>query len=240
MTNLQINPWELGDNLNSTAIPATCKGKFTLVKMVHPKNKGVRNGIVGTFLMTSYEDDNGNKVELVTATESEAGYKVEFPNGKRSMIGTKFRGPQNDYRFINPKTGKWFQISKEKLTEEYATTLLATKVEDWEDKTEVEKDALVDEYLVDMFMFGLSQDLALPVEEDGSFEKPFVGLTTSLYRVSTPPAEGEKYPNVKITKWEKGKPSLDGEHGSVPEALALAIYNEYLKRDDQKATDAPF
>lgn len=240
MTNLNINPWELGDDLNSTAIPSTCLGNFTVVKLVHPRNKTVRDGIVGTFLMTSYTDDAGNKVELVKATESSDGYKVEFPFGKRSLIGTKFRGPQNDYRFINPKTKKWFQISKEKLTVGYANTLLATKYDDWETKTEVEKDALIDEYLVGLFMFGLSQDLALPVEEDGSFVKPFVGLTTSLYRVSTPPAEGEKYPNVKVTKWEKGKPSLDGEHGSVPEALALAIYNEYLKRDDQKATDAPF
>ncbi len=240
MTQLNINPWELGDDLQSTVIPSFVLGDFTCVKLAHPKQKTVRDGLVGSFLMTSYTDENGNKVELVEASETPEGYEVKFPLGKRGLIGTKYRGPQNSYRFINPETKKWFQIPKERFTEEYALEYLPTKVDNWSELSDVEKDSAVDEYLQDMFLFGLSQDLALPAKSDGSFEKPIVGLTTQLYRVSTPPKEGEKYPNVKITKWEKGKPSLDGEHKLIPEGLALAIYDEYLRREEDQFDPTTF
>ncbi len=249
MNNLNINPWELGDDLQSTTIPSFVKGNFMLMKLAHPKLKGVRDGLVMTLLMTSYIDEFGKKVELVEVTQdTEGNYTVNFPLGKKGLIGTKFRGPQNHYRFINPETKKWFQIPKERFTEEYAIEYLTERTEEWSDLSSVEKDALVDEYLIEMFLFGLSQDLALPANSDGSFTKPIVGLTTTLYRVSTPPAEGEKYPNTKITKWEKGKPSIDGEHHISSEGLAQAIYNKYLEREEdfdptksEKADDgAPF
>ena len=240
MTNLNINPWELGDDLKTSVIPSFVKGSFIIVKLIHPKNKTVRDGIVGTFLMTSYEDEFEKKVELVEANDGPEGYVVKFPLGKRGLIGTKFRGPTNAYRFIRPDTGKWFQIPKERLTKEYALEILPKKVENWPELSEVEKESLIDEYLVDTFMFGLSQDLALPAEADGTFIKPFVGLKTTLYRVSTPPAEGERFSNVKITKWEKGKPSLDGEYEDVGEGLALAIYNEYQRREEDQFDPTTF
>lgn len=240
MTNIQVNPWEMGDDLNSTVIPSFVKAKFVLVKLTHPKMKTKRNGLVGTFLMTSYEDEYGKKVDLVEAEESPDGYEVKFPLGKRGLIGTKFRGPNNSYRFINPKTNKWFQISKEKFTEEYAIEYLSQKIDNWDTLSDVEKDSAIDDYLEEMFLFGLSQDLALETKSDGSFDKPFVGLTTTLYRVSTPPAEGERYPNVKITKWEKGKPSLDGEHDSIPESLALKMYEEYQIREEDRFDPTTF
>lgn len=240
MTKLNINPWELGEDLKSTVIPSFVTGSFVLVKLIHPKNKTVRDGVVGTFLMTSYIDEFGKKVELVEAKEGPEGYSVKFPLGKRGLIATKFRGPTNSYRFIRPDTGKWFQIPKEHLTPEYALEILPGKVDNWSELSEVEKESLIDEYLVDTFMFGLSQDLALPAEADGTFVKPFVGLTTNLYRVSTPPAEGDKYPNTKITKWEKGKPSLDGEHKDLGEGLALAIYSEYQTREADQFDPSTF
>lgn len=240
MTNININPWELGNDLNSTVIPSFVKAKYVLVKLAHPKLKTPRDGVVGTFLMTSYEDEYGKKVELVEATETPDGYEIKFPLGKRGLIGTKFRGPQNSYRFINPKTGKWFQIPKERFTEEYAIEYLSKSVSDWSTLSAIEKDAMVDDYLQEMFLFGLSQDLGLEAKEDGTFERPLVGLTTELYRVSTPPAEGDKYPNIKITKWEKGKPSLDGEHSSIPESLALAMYEAYQKREEDQFDPTTF
>lgn len=227
-----INPWELGSDAQSTSIPSFCTGTFVLSKIVPPKDKTIRSGLVAHFIMTSYLDEYGKKVELVEATETTGGYKIEFPLGKRGLKGTKFRGPQNSYRFINPKTGKWFTIAPEKLTPDYAMEYLPTKIADWNSASDAQKEAYIDEYLEDMFLFGLSQDLALPMSEDGSFIKPVVGLKTQLYRVYTAPAEGSKYPNIKITKWEKGKPSLNGEHSIVAEPLALAIEEEYAKREE--------
>lgn len=227
-----INPWELGSDVNSTSIPSFCTGTFVLTKVVPPKDKTVRDGLVAHFIMTSYLDEYGKKVELVEAKETAGGYQIDFPLGKRGLKGTKFRGPKNSYRFINPKTGKWFQIAQEKLTPGYAMEYLPSKIANWNSLSEAEKDAHVDEYLEDMFLFGLSQDLALPMNEDGSFTKPIVGLKTQLYRVYTTPAEGEKYPNIKITKWEKGKPSLDGKHEFLPETLAQAIEDKYAERED--------
>jgi len=227
-----INPWELGTDAQSTLIPSFCTGTFILTKLVPPREKTIRNGLVAHFIMASYLDEYGKKVELVEAKETASGYQIEFPLGKRGTKGTKFRGPQNSYRFINPVTKKWFTIASEKLSPEYAMEYLPTKIADWDKATEGQKEAYVDEYLEDMFLFGLSQDLALPINEDGSFTKPVVGLKTQLYRVYTAPAEGSKYPNIKITKWEKGKPSLDGEHTIVAEPLASAIEEEYEKREE--------
>lgn len=227
-----INPWELGSDSSATSIPSFCTGTFILTKLVPPKDKTIRNGLVAHFIMTSYLDEYGKKVELVEAKETASGYQIDFPLGKRGLKGTKFRGPQNSYRFINPKTGKWFTIAAEKLTPEYAMEYLPTKIADWNTASDVQKEAYIDEYLEDMFLFGFSQDLALPMNEDGSFIKPVVGLKTQLYRVYTAAAEGAKYPNIKITKWEKGKPSLDGEHSFVAEPLALAIEEEYAKREE--------
>lgn len=228
-----INPWEIGSDINATVIPSFCKGTFIITKIVPPKDKTVRDGLVAHFIMTSYIDEYGKKVELVEARETTSGYQIDFPLGKRGLKGTKFRGPKNTYRFINPATGKWFQISQDKLTPEYAMEYLPSKIANWSSLTKVEQDAHIDEYLEDMFMFGLSQDLALPMNADGTFTKPIVGLKTDLYRVYTAAAEGEKYPNIKITKWEKGKPSLDGEHSIIPEQLALAIEEKYAERENQ-------
>lgn len=233
MSNTTINPWELGDDIKGTSIPHFALGTHVLVKLAHPKNKTIRNGLVAYFIMTSFVDEYGKKVDLVEATESPDGYQIKFPLGKRGLLATKFRGPQNNYKFINPETNKWFQIPKERFTPEFASELLSSKVDNWTSLSDPEKDALIDEYLEDMFMFGLSQDLLLPAKGD-NFTRPVVGVKTKLYRVSTPPDEskGEKYPNIKITKWEKGKPSLDGEYETVPEALATSIYEEYSRRDE--------
>lgn len=230
----------MGNDLNSTVIPSFVKAKYTVVKLAHPKMKTPRDGVVGTFLMTSYTDEYGKKVDMVEASETPDGYEIKFPLGKRGLIGTKFRGPQNSYRFINPKTGKWFQIPKERFTEEYAIEYLSGKIADWTTLSDIEKDSMIDDYLQEMFLFGLGQDLLLETHEDGTFDKPIVGLTTELYRISTPPAEGEKYPNVKITKWEKGKPSLSGEHELIPEGLAVAMYENYLKREEDQFDPTSF
>lgn len=229
---ITINPWELGNDVQSTVIPSFVTGNFILTKLVPPKDKTIKNGLVAHFIMTSYLDEYGKKVELVEAKETASGYQIDFPLGKRGLKGTKFRGPQNSYRFINPKTKKWFQIAAEKFTPEYAMEYLSQKDTTWTQLSENEKDARVDEYLEDMFLFGFSQDLALPMNEDDSFVKPVVGLKTQLYRVYTAAAEGEKYPNIKITKWEKGKPSLTGDHSLVPESLALAIETKYNEREE--------
>lgn len=234
MSNTTINPWELGDDVKGTSIPHLVIGTHILVKLAHPKNKTIRDGIVGYFIMTSFEDEYGKKVELVEVSTGPDGYLIKFPLGKRGLLATKFRGPQNNYKFVNPETKKWFQIPKERFSPEFASELLSSKVDDWAALSQPERDALIDEYLEDMFMFGLSQDLLLPSKSDGNFTRPVVGVKTKLYRVSTPPDEskGEKYPNIKVTKWEKGKASLEGEFEMVDETLASAIYDEYSRREE--------
>ena len=251
---ININPWDMGDNLSSTAIPSFVKAKYVCVKLIHPKLKTERDGLVGTFLMTSYEDEFGKKAELVEATEGPSGHEVKFPLGKKGLIATKYRGPQNQYRFINPDTQKWFSIPKEKMTPEYAYEYLFVETinddgeidpdgetrHDVDKFSEADRETLITEYLQEMFLFGLSQDLVLPAKPDGSFTKPFVGLTTTLYRVSTPPDEGSKYPNIKITKWERGKPSLNGEFESISEEAALAIYAAQQTRDEDQFDPTTF
>jgi len=241
MSTPMINPWELGDDIQGTSIPHFALGTHILVKLAHPKNKTTRDGLVAYFIMSSFVDEYGKKVDLVEASEGPDGYQIKFPLGKRGLLATKFRGPQNNYKFINPETNKWFQIPKERFTPEFASEFLSGKDPNWASLSDPEKDARIDEYLEDMFMFGLSQDLLLPAKGD-NFTRPVVGVKTKLYRVSTPADEskGEKYPNIKITKWEKGKPSLDGEYETVDEALAMSIYDEYSKRDEDAFDPSTF
>lgn len=240
MSKLNLNPWELGEDLKSIDIPLFVKGDFTVVKLAEPKTKTIRDGIVATFLMTSYEDEYGKKIDLVEANESPEGYDIKFLFGKRGLIGTKFRGPQNQYKFINPDTKSWYQINAEKLTLEFAVDLLSKQTSNWAELSEIERDALIDEYFERIFLFGLSQDLMLPSETSGDFVEPIVGLKTKLYRVTTPPAPGERFSNKKITKWERGKPSLDGEYTLVPPELAVAMYDEYKRRDEDQFDPTTF
>jgi len=236
MSKLDLKPWELGDEIQTTGIPPLCVGDFVLVKLATPKGKTTRDGLVGTFLMTAYYDTLDNKVELINAKESADGYKIEFPLGKRGLVATKFRGPRNYYRFLNPETNKFYQIPQSAFTPEYANEYLAQNISDWNVITAEEKEELIDEYLSDMFLYGLSQDLALPITDD-NYIVPAIGLKTKLYRVYTPPAEGEKYGNTIITKWHKGYSSLTGEYEIIPETVAIAMYEEYTRRDENTSFD---
>jgi len=229
-------PWEFGEAQEGSAnriisIPDFCVGNHTLVRLAPPKGKGVREGLVTGFIMTSYIDVNGETIELVTVNESISGYQIEFPLGKRGLYATKYRGPNNQYRFLDKESNKFYQIPSEKFTLEGATKYCEENVKGWSEMADAEKDLCIDEYFSDMFMFGMSQDLALPAEGD-NFTEPFVGLQTKLYRTYTPPAQGEKWGNIIISKWRKGFQGLDPAFETRPEALAVAIYEEYQKRDN--------
>lgn len=227
-----LNPWDLGHEVTQTSIPEFCTADFMLVKLAPPKGKTIRDGVVASFIMTGYYDEKGNKISLVDVTESAGGYKVEFPLGKRGLFATKFRGPSNFYKFKNPETGKWFQISQDKLTIAYAREHLGRAVENWTNLSDAERDVYIDTYLEDIYMFGLSNDIALAADKNGKFTVPVVGLQTKLYRVYSAPKGGSKYPDIKITKWEKGYPELTGEHKIFSETIALAIHDEYQKREE--------
>ena len=223
-----IKPWEMGEA--TTGIPPLCVGDLMLVKLAFPREKTVRDGLVGTFMLTSYKDKNDKIIKTIEVKEGPGGYEVSFPLGKKNLIATKFRGPKSYYRFQNPNDGSYYVIPQEKFSVEYATQYCATKIKDWDTLNDIEQDEHIDKYLEDMFMFGLSQDLMLPIEGD-SFTAPTVGMQCKLYRVYTPPLEGEKYGNTIITKWHKGEDPLTAEYEILPEILATTAYEEYYKRD---------
>lgn len=233
-------PWELGEVQSNKApsfqIPDLCKGKHLLVRLAPPKGKGVRDGLVATFLMTSFFDSNANEIKLVEVLEGIGGYKISFPLGKRGLVATKYRGPSSYYRYLDKESNQFYQIPAERFTLQGALSYCEENVEGWAEKSEVEKDSLLDEYFHEMFMFGISQDLALPTEGD-SFTQPFVGLQSELYRIYTPPKAGDKYGNIIITKWHKGQPSLNGDFSSQPVELAEAIHLEYQSKDTVDAFD---
>lgn len=226
-------PWELGEHQAQSqasrfSLPDFCISEHMLVKLGPPKTKGVRDGLVTGYIMTSYYDSDNNKIELVEARETASGYDIKFPLGKKGLFATKYRGPNNRYVFYN-KDGK-YEISADRFTLEGAMSYCEENVEGWAEMSEVEKSLTLDEYFADMYMFGMSQDLALPIEGD-SFTEPFVGLQTKLYRTYTAPAEGERYGNIIISKWKKGYKALDTEYKTHPAALAEAIYEEYQAKD---------
>lgn len=227
-----VKPWELAENLQSTGFPSLIPSDQLLVKLAPPKGKGIRDGVVAGFIMTGYYDKDGNKVETVIANPSPDGYKIEFPLGKKGLYATKFRGPNNKYVFKDDETDKWIKIPQEKFTLDFAVTYLSKEITDWANLDEASKEEAIDKYLEDMFMYGLNRDLLLPQEGD-KFDVPFVGLQTKLYRQYTAPDKdkGETWGNIRVTKWVKGEPSLDGEFETKPEALALAVYEEYLSRE---------
>ena len=238
-------PWELGSKTDGSfdlqspverAIPDFCIGNYIVVKLVPPKTKSIRSGLVLTLLMTSYETEDGQFTDTVKWEEAPDGYAVTFPLGKYDLIATKFRGPKNYYRYMDPKTKEFYKIPPEKFTLEYAQSYCETNVEGWPEKSQAEKEQLIDEYFSDMYMFGMSQDLMLPIDGD-EFKAPEIGMATKLYRVFTPPSEGEKYADIKATKWEKGKPSLTGEFSTLPVELATAIYAEQQRRDAPSAAN---
>ena len=244
MTNITsiIKPWEMGEVFKRNDIPTIVTADCVLAKIVPPKDKAtggpgsVRNGLVATFIMIGYTDEAGNTIETIKYSESPEGYKFEFPLGKKELVGTKFRGPKNYYRFFNLESKEFYNIPQEKFTVEYAEKFLSEKISGWNNIPDNEKDLAVDEYLSDMFLYGLSQDLVLPIK-DGNFEKPFVGLQTKLYRVHTPAQEGEKWGKTILTKWQKGLPSLDGTYNTMSEELATAMLLDYQTKDDKVTTD---
>jgi len=232
-------PWELGSksdgsfDLQESAgrkIPDFCIGNYAVVKLVPPKGKSIRSGLVSTLLLTSFEDEAGEVTKTIEWSEDPSGYKISFPLGKWDLIATKFRGPKNYYRYQDPVSKEFYKIPQEKFTLEYAQSYCETNVEGWKDKSPTEKEQLIDEYFNDMYTFGMSQDLVLPIKGD-EYTAPEIGMLTKLYRVYTPPSEGEKYPDIKATKWEKGKPSLTGDFETLPTELANALYAEQQRRD---------
>lgn len=236
MPNMLIKPWEMGETTKSTGIPTFCIGDFILTRLAAPKGKTIQNGLVATFLMSAYYDDNNQKIETIEVAQSEKGYNISFPLGKRGLLATKFRGPKSYHRWKNPETGEPYKIPQENFTIEYATDFCSKQHENWNDFDALTKETYINDYLFDMYSFAISQDLALPYSED-SFTAPIVGMSTKLYRVYTPPSEGEKYGNVIVTKWHKGKDALSGDYREIAPELATSIYDEWIRREENKSID---
>lgn len=243
------NPWEMGEEVsNGATIPAFIEGKFMLIRLVPPKGKTIRDGLVTTLALISYRDDKDQEIKMVEVDQTTNGYTVTFPLGKRGIMATKFRGPKSFYKFKNNVTEKWYQIGKNdpktfvnsKLTLEYAQEYLAQNIKDWETFSDIEKDQQIDEYYEDLYMFGLAKDFNLNIESKED-EVPSVGMVTSFYRRYTPPKEGERYGNVIVTKFapREGKETLSGENTTVDTEIAANIYESLTARDEQASTFDP-
>ena len=235
------NIWDMGSELEKSStvqIPNFCLAKYIVVKLVPPKGKTVRDGLVMTALMLSYTDEEGNEVETIQVAESTNGYDITFPKGKAGLLATKYRGPKSYYRFLNPNTKKFYQIPNDKFTLEYANDYLSSITNDWTQLSNAEKDSLLDEYFEDLYLFGMSNDFAFDNKGD-KITIPKPGMVTSFYRRYTPPKLEEKYGNTIITKWpskrvpaEAGYAALSGEYKEFDEAIALAIDDAFRQKED--------
>lgn len=246
-----LNPWELSDSIpEKKSIGKFTECKYVVLKVLPPKGKTIRDGLVMTAALLSYKDKDGETIEVTNIKEGPSGYEVTFPLGKHLVLATKYRGPKSWYQFVNPETGKWTRISQEKFTVEYAMDHLSKTMPKWSDMTDTEKEMEIDTYFENMYLFGLGRDFNLKANEN---VEP--GMVTSFYRRYTPPTEGSKYGNIIITKWadkksesEKDYEELDGTFERIPEPVVNAINNALLAPVEQTTkqfiddteTDLPF
>lgn len=235
-----MNFWEMSQKLNITTIPDFTKGKFMVVRLAHPKGKTIRDGMVATTIMTSYEGENGS-IELVKIQEGPGGYGVTFPKGKRGLLATKFRGPKSWYRFYNNVEDKFYQWGQNdpktgvnsNLTLPYVREHLSNKVPNWEGLSVTEQDHHVDAYYEQAYFDGLAKDFNLDIEVNPGL-KPEVGMVTEMYRRYTPPKEDERYGNVVVTKFapREGKPPLSGDYTMVDAEIAASVYDALVRKED--------
>lgn len=238
--NMIINPWDMADTIQQTVIPNFVLAKYMTLRIAPPKGKTVREGLVETLGLLSYTLENGKEITTIDVTQGPSGFEIEFPFGKRGLTATKYRGPKSVYKF-RKANGDWFQIGtndpktwiNERFTPAYAEEILSEKISDWTSLTDIDKSQLVDEYLEDMFMFGLAMDHNLEVEgEDIKF--PEIGMVTNFYRRYEAPSGDEKYGRVTATKFApaEGKETLSGDYTMVDAEIAAAILNKLQERDE--------
>lgn len=240
MTNMIINPWEMADTIQQTVIPNFVVAKYMLLRIAPPKGKLLRDGLVATQGLLSYQKENGETVTTIEVTQGPSGYEISFPFGKRGLLATKYRGAKSVYKFRRPD-GTWFQIGSndpktwvnQKFTPEYAEEYLSKSMANWNTLPDIERDQLIDEYLENMFMFGLAMDFNLPIEGN-DIKFPEVGLVTDFYRRYEAPSGDEKYGRVTATKFApaEGKETLSGEFKVVDAEIAAAILNKLQERDE--------
>lgn len=243
-----VNPWEMGEEVTSTSIPAFTKGKFIVLRLAQPRGKSIRDGKVATLGMISYLADDGTEKVLIEVSQNANGYSVEFPLGKRGIMATKYRGPKSWYNFVNNETGKKYRIGEKDpvtkinsmCTVEAAEEYLSKNLKDWDDLDVASKESAIDEYFDDFYTFALAKDFNLEVEKDNSLV-PQVGMISDFYRRYTPPKEGERYGNVIVTKYapSEGKENLSGENKVVDANIAAAIYDGLTSRDDAASSFDP-
>jgi len=245
------NPLEMGSEVTSTGIPSFLEGRFITLRIVPPKGKTIRDGLVTTNAMISYLGTDGIDVPTTSVTQSGDGlYHAEFPQGKRGIMATKYRGPKSWYTFRNDKTGKKYTIGKndpvtkvnDHFTMSFVEDYLAKNTKDW-DKISVDVQAredLIDQYFEEMYMYGLAKDYNLAVETDKN-EIPRVGMITNFYRKYTPPKEGERFGNVIVTKFapQENKETLSGDYTMVDTEIAAAIYEALTSTEPSKPSFDP-
>jgi hypothetical protein len=247
-----LNIWEMGTELDANkpagskfTIPTFVKGKYMVLKVAPPKTKTIRDGLVMTAAMLSYEYE-GAEVKTIEVKEGVGGYDILFPHGKYDLLATKYRGPKSMYKFLNPKTGKFTQISNDKFTLTYAEQYLSSILPNWYELDASEKDVHVDEYFENMYTFGMANDFNFNTGID-PYDIPAPGMVVNFYRRWTAPKEGEKYGNTIITKWpnkksevEKDYQNLDGSFAKFDEAIALAIYDGIKEQATPKFDPSSF
>ena len=212
---MDMKVWDMGSETSSQPrIPNFAKTRYMVTKVVPPKGKTVRDGLVMSAALIDFEDSDGKTIQVTKVTEGPAGYEIEFPLGKYLVSATKFRGPTSWYNFVNPSTGKWTKIPQEKFTLDFATSYLAAETKDWADLSEDEKNHLIDSYFEEMYFFGLACDFNLDTTKD-HYDVPVSGMITSFYRRYTPPELEEKYGKVIITKWPSKKNEIEKAHEAI-------------------------
>lgn len=240
---MDIKPWDMGTEVAERPnVPSFTKAKFMITKVVPPKGKTIRDGLVVHAALISYNNE-GSDVKVTEVVEGPGGYAVEFPLGKFLVSATKYRGPKSIYNFVHPTSGKWTKIEAEKFTVPFAESYLSTSIPNWAELDDLAKEDHVDTYFEDMYNFGLACDFNFDTTEK-DHPKVTPGMVVEFYRRYTPPAEDEKYGRTIITKWpskknltEKEYESLDGSFELKDAIIAEAILTALQTSDKPKEFD---
>jgi len=240
MTNLFINPLPNQENDKPIYPPSFFLGKYIVTKIVPPRDKTVRDGMVTHLALLSFLDKDGNWVETTTIAEGPGGYVIDFPHGKTRITATKYRGPKSWYQFYDPETKNKFSLGKRDpktgLTDVFTIAEAKKHVlSQFEENTLSEEDMnlYIDEYFHNMYYMSFAYDFNIVPKETEIGKIPFPGMVTELYHIYTPPINDEKWGNVIVSKFAKeGSPQrLTGAYESYPAQIAEAILDKLTSSD---------
>lgn len=191
-----FNPYDLSQEVKS--MPKFCMAKYIVTGMNAPKKSNdIKDGINCTLMMLEYIPKLGAEPIKTTKVDASAqGVTVTFPEGRTGITANMFRGPKSIYKYKNGD--QWREIPRDSISKEGFYKWLKANDPEAKNRSQKELEEMLEDYLTSIFHVGLNMDFGLN-PQDG--EEVKVGLTRWFYRSYEEPKEGEKYGNVRLTRY---------------------------------------